>query len=117
MSSDLKKKNKQIECVCRYIYYDLNGLRELFTIDTDPVKKLDSVQVPSYKRVIKDALLDEETKTKKKEEQESNEMKMLRRSGACFNCGATEHGLKDCRLQRNVPLINCSLCQTDESSI
>uniref|UniRef100_A0A1A9X4Y3 CCHC-type domain-containing protein n=1 Tax=Glossina brevipalpis TaxID=37001 RepID=A0A1A9X4Y3_9MUSC len=84
---------------------DLSGLSELFTIDTDPAKKLDSVQVPSYKRVIKDALLDEETETKKKEKQEKNCMKRPRQGGACFNCGATEHGLKDCPLPRDAKRI------------
>uniref|UniRef100_A0A1B0AF31 CCHC-type domain-containing protein n=1 Tax=Glossina pallidipes TaxID=7398 RepID=A0A1B0AF31_GLOPL len=80
---------------------DLSGLSELFTIDTDPVQKLDSVQVPSYKRAVKDVLLDEETETQRKQSEEKNNMKRPKQGGACFNCGATEHGLKDCPMPRN----------------
>ncbi|KAL9919120.1 zinc finger CCHC domain-containing protein 8 homolog [Glossina fuscipes fuscipes] len=80
---------------------DLSGLSELFTIDTDPVQKLDSVQVPSYKRAVKDVLLDEETETQRKQSEEKNNMKRPKQGGACFNCGATEHGLKDCPVPRN----------------
>lgn len=80
------------------------GLEQLFMIDTEPAKKLDTIQVPSYKRAIRD-VLEEESKQKKKKNSE-DECKRVRPSASCFNCGSTEHALFKCPKTRNVKRIS-----------
>lgn len=80
---------------------DLTGISELFTIDTTPAVKLDSVKVPSYKRAVKDALLDGEAAASKKQKQEEKNMKVSK-SNNCFNCGESDHNIRDCPMPHNM---------------
>ncbi|XP_061386354.1 zinc finger CCHC domain-containing protein 8 homolog [Musca vetustissima] len=83
---------------------DLSGISELFTIDTTPAEKLDSIKIPSYKRAIKDALLDEEAAATKKQKQEEKNMKASK-SNNCFNCGEADHNIRDCPMPHNIKRI------------
>ncbi|XP_075169342.1 zinc finger CCHC domain-containing protein 8 homolog [Haematobia irritans] len=79
---------------------DLSGISELFTIDTTPAPKLDTVKVPSYKRAIKDALLDGEAAATKRQKQEEKNMKVSKTSN-CFNCGEADHNIRECPMPHN----------------
>uniref|UniRef100_A0A1I8PQS2 CCHC-type domain-containing protein n=1 Tax=Stomoxys calcitrans TaxID=35570 RepID=A0A1I8PQS2_STOCA len=79
---------------------DLSGISELFTIDTAPAPKLDTVKVPSYKRAIKDALLDGEAAASKRQKQEEKNMKVSKASN-CFNCGESDHNIRECPMPHN----------------
>ncbi|KAM7346139.1 zinc finger CCHC domain-containing protein 8 homolog [Cochliomyia hominivorax] len=83
---------------------DLSGISELFTIDTAPAPKIDSVKVPSYKRAIKDALLDEEAAARKRQKEEEDAFK-TKKINACFNCGETDHSIRDCTKPHNAKRI------------
>lgn len=83
---------------------DLSGLSELFTIDTEPAAIIQTDKVPSYKRAIKDALLDEEAAAHKKLKQEQNALK-TKKSNSCFNCGETGHSIRDCPRPHNAKRI------------
>lgn len=98
--NDVTKENNDKETFDKELSPDLTGISELFTIDTNPAAKLDSVKVPSYKRAIKDAMLDEEATAHKKQKQEEKNMKVSRASN-CFNCGETGHSIKDCSMPYN----------------
>ncbi|XP_073848079.1 zinc finger CCHC domain-containing protein 8 homolog isoform X2 [Musca autumnalis] len=83
---------------------DLSGISELFTIDTKPAEKLDSIKIPSYKRAIKDALLDEEAASTKKQKQEEKNMRAAKTNN-CFNCGESDHNIRDCPAPHNIKRI------------
>ncbi|XP_023296969.2 zinc finger CCHC domain-containing protein 8 homolog [Lucilia cuprina] len=83
---------------------DLSGISELFTIDTAPAPKIDSVKVPSYKRAIKDALLDGEAAARKKQKEEEEVFK-TKKTNSCFNCGDTGHSIRDCTKPHNAKRI------------
>lgn len=83
---------------------DLSGLSELFTIDTEPAAIIQSDKVPSYKRAVKDALLDEEAAARKKQKQEQNALK-TKKSNSCFNCGETDHSIRECPRPHNAKRI------------
>ncbi|KAH8269464.1 hypothetical protein KR018_003414 [Drosophila ironensis] len=79
---------------------DIN-LEDLFTIDTKPAEKLNAAQVPSYKRSHAD-VLDEETEARKKlKAEEVNKCFRPKAQSSCFNCGDTEHSLRECPKPRN----------------
>ncbi|XP_065369727.1 zinc finger CCHC domain-containing protein 8 homolog [Calliphora vicina] len=79
---------------------DLSGISELFTIDTAPAPKIDGVKVPSYKRAIKDVLLDGEAAARKKQKEEEDVFKP-KKSNTCFNCGEADHSIRDCTKPHN----------------
>lgn len=83
---------------------DLSGLSELFTIDTEPAPKIESDKVPSYKRAIKDALLDEEAAAHKKLKEGKSAMK-TRKVSSCFNCGVAGHSIRECPRPHNAKRI------------
>ncbi|XP_019894224.1 zinc finger CCHC domain-containing protein 8 homolog [Musca domestica] len=86
---------------------DLSGISELFTIDTTPAQKLDSINIPSYKRAIKDALLDEEAAATKKQKQEEKNMKASKTNN-CFNCGEADHNIRECPMPHNMKRIKAA---------
>lgn len=74
---------------------------DLFLIDTAPATKLNASQVPSYKRCHTD-VLDEETSNRKKLKAEAvNKCFRPKIQSACFNCGDTDHSLRECTRPRN----------------
>lgn len=74
---------------------------DLFLIDTAPTSKLNAAQVPSYKRAHTD-VLDEETPTRKKLKADAvNKCFRPKVQSACFNCGGTDHSLRECTRPRN----------------
>ncbi|KAM8714288.1 hypothetical protein ACLKA7_014423 [Drosophila subpalustris] len=74
---------------------------DLFLVDTAPATKLNAAQVPSYKRVHTD-ILDEETPVRKKLKAEAvNKCFRPKVQSACFNCGGTDHSLRECTRPRN----------------
>ncbi|KAH8394931.1 hypothetical protein KR222_011256 [Zaprionus bogoriensis] len=74
---------------------------ELFQIDTAPATKLNAALVPSYKRCRSD-VLDEETHNRKKLKAEAaNKCSRPKIQSACFNCGDTDHSLRECTRPRN----------------
>lgn len=74
---------------------------DLFQIDTAPATKLNASQVPSYKRCHTD-VLDEETSNRKKLKAEAvNKCFRPKTQSACFNCGDTDHSLRECTRPRN----------------
>lgn len=74
---------------------------DLFQIDTAPATKLNASQVPSYKRCHTD-ILDEETPNRKKLKAEAvNKCFRPKIQSACFNCGDTDHSLRECTRPRN----------------
>lgn len=83
---------------------DLSGISELFTIDTAPAPKIDSVKVPSYKRAIKDVLLDEEALARKRQKEEEDACRM-KKANACFNCGEAGHSIRECSKPHNAKRI------------
>ncbi|KAH8402020.1 hypothetical protein KR009_009136 [Drosophila setifemur] len=79
---------------------DLNT-EDLFLIDTKPAEKLNASQVPSYKRGNTD-VLDEETETRKRLKAEAvNKCIRPKTQSSCFNCGETDHSLRECPKPRN----------------
>ncbi|KAH8389890.1 hypothetical protein KR200_003402 [Drosophila serrata] len=78
---------------------DLN-IEDLFMIDIKPAAKLNASQVPSYKRSAD--VLDEQTETRKKLKAEAvNKCCRPKAQSACFNCGDTDHSIRDCPKPRN----------------
>ncbi|XP_017015327.2 zinc finger CCHC domain-containing protein 8 homolog [Drosophila takahashii] len=74
---------------------------DLFMIDTQPVAKLNASQVPSYKRCNSD-ILDEQTEARKKLKAEAvNKCFRPKAQSSCFNCGDTDHSLRECPKPRN----------------
>lgn len=75
--------------------------QDLFLIDTQPAAKLNAANVPSYKRCNAD-ILDEQTEERKKLKAEAvNKCFRPKAQSSCFNCGDTEHSLRDCTKPRN----------------
>ncbi|XP_017061961.1 zinc finger CCHC domain-containing protein 8 homolog isoform X2 [Drosophila ficusphila] len=73
----------------------------LFLIDTQPAVKLNAAQVPSYKRCNTD-VLDEQTEARKKlKAEEVNKCFRPKAQSSCFNCGETDHSLRECPKPRN----------------
>ncbi|KAH8319646.1 hypothetical protein KR074_002826 [Drosophila pseudoananassae] len=76
-------------------------LADLFMIDTQPAEKLIASQVPSYKRCNTD-ILDEKTEDRKKKREEAvNKCFRPKAQSSCFNCGDTDHSLRECPKPRN----------------
>ncbi|XP_017070496.2 zinc finger CCHC domain-containing protein 8 homolog [Drosophila eugracilis] len=74
---------------------------DLFLIDTKPAVKLNASQVPSYKRCNSDRL-DEETEERKKLKAEAvNKCFRPKSQSSCFNCGESDHSLRECPKPRN----------------
>lgn len=74
---------------------------DLFMIDTSPTSKLNAAQVPSYKRCSAE-VLDEETSARKKQKLDAvNKCFRPKSQSACFNCGDTDHSLRECTRPRN----------------
>ncbi|KAH8261460.1 hypothetical protein KR044_009573, partial [Drosophila immigrans] len=74
---------------------------DLFMIDTAPTNKLNAAQVPSYKRTHSD-VLDEDTPNRKRLKAEAvNKCFRPKVQSACFNCGGTDHSLRECTRPRN----------------
>ncbi|XP_037715539.1 zinc finger CCHC domain-containing protein 8 homolog [Drosophila subpulchrella] len=74
---------------------------ELFLIDTKPAVKLNASLVPSYKRCNSD-VLDEQTEARKKlKAEEVNKCFRPKNQSSCFNCGETDHSLRECPKPRN----------------
>ncbi|KAH8371540.1 hypothetical protein KR093_007905, partial [Drosophila rubida] len=74
---------------------------DLFMIDTEPASKLNAAQVPSYKRTHTD-VLDEDTPNRKRlKAEEVNKCFRPKSQSACFNCGDTDHSLRECTRPRN----------------
>ncbi|XP_034103622.1 zinc finger CCHC domain-containing protein 8 homolog [Drosophila albomicans] len=74
---------------------------DLFMIDTAPSSKLNAAQVPSYKRTHTD-VLDEDTANRKRLKAEAvNKCFRPKVQSACFNCGGTDHSLRECTRPRN----------------
>ncbi|XP_043642227.1 zinc finger CCHC domain-containing protein 8 homolog [Drosophila teissieri] len=81
-------------------------LEDLFLIDTQPAAKLNAAHVPSYKRCNAD-ILDEQTAERKKLKAEAvNKCFRPKAQSSCFNCGDTDHSLRDCPKPRNNARIN-----------
>ncbi|KQS63128.1 zinc finger CCHC domain-containing protein 8 homolog [Drosophila erecta] len=75
--------------------------QNLFLIDTQPAAKLNAAHVPSYKRCSTD-ILDEQTAERKKLKAEAvNKCFRPKAQSSCFNCGDTDHSLRDCPKPRN----------------
>ncbi|KAH8301432.1 hypothetical protein KR059_003189 [Drosophila kikkawai] len=73
---------------------------DLFMIDIKPAAKLNASQVPSYKRSAD--VLDEQTEARKKLKAEAvNKCCRPRAQAACYNCGDTDHSIRDCPKPRN----------------
>ncbi|KAI8039513.1 hypothetical protein M5D96_006925 [Drosophila gunungcola] len=80
---------------------DAADTEDLFMIDTQPVAKLNASQVPSYKRCNSD-ILDEQTEARKKLKAEAvNKCFRPKAQSSCFNCGDTDHSLRECPKPRN----------------
>ncbi|XP_032306226.1 zinc finger CCHC domain-containing protein 8 homolog [Drosophila ananassae] len=76
-------------------------LADLFMIDTQPAEKLIASQVPSYKRCNAD-VLDEATEERKRRREEAvNKCFRPKAQSSCFNCGDTDHSLRECPKPRN----------------
>ncbi|XP_055837496.1 zinc finger CCHC domain-containing protein 8 homolog [Episyrphus balteatus] len=75
----------------------------LFMIDTQPAEKVDAVQIPSYKRTIKEILNESSAQKKKKNEDECERPKQKK---SCFNCDGIDHDLRTCPKPRNNTKIN-----------
>ncbi|XP_032591558.1 zinc finger CCHC domain-containing protein 8 homolog isoform X2 [Drosophila grimshawi] len=74
---------------------------DLFLIDTAPAVRLNAAQVPSYKRSHGD-ILDEETSARKRQKLEAvNKCFRPKVQSSCFNCGDTDHSLRECTRPRN----------------
>ncbi|XP_016972556.2 zinc finger CCHC domain-containing protein 8 homolog [Drosophila rhopaloa] len=85
---------------------DAVDTEDLFLIDTQPVAKLNASQVPSYKRCNSD-ILDEQTEARKKlKADEVNKCFRPKAQSSCFNCGDTDHSLRECPKPRNNARIN-----------
>ncbi|XP_039482391.1 zinc finger CCHC domain-containing protein 8 homolog [Drosophila santomea] len=79
---------------------------DFFLIDTQPAAKLNAAHVPSYKRCNAD-VLDEQTAERKKLKAEAvNKCFRPKAQSSCFNCGDTDHSLRDCPKPRNNARIN-----------
>ncbi|KAH8284895.1 hypothetical protein KR054_002543 [Drosophila jambulina] len=73
---------------------------DLFMIDLKPAAKLNASQVPSYKRSAD--VLDEQTEARKKLKAEAvNKCFRPKVQSACFNCGDTDHSIRECPKPRN----------------
>ncbi|XP_016947342.1 zinc finger CCHC domain-containing protein 8 homolog [Drosophila biarmipes] len=80
---------------------DSQDTEDLFLIDTQPAVKLNAAQVPSYKRCNSD-VLDEQTEARKKLKAEAvNKCFRPKAQSSCFNCGDTDHSLRECPKPRN----------------
>ncbi|KAH8346404.1 hypothetical protein KR084_011741 [Drosophila pseudotakahashii] len=80
---------------------DTQDTEDLFLIDTQPAVKLNASQIPSYKRCNSD-ILDEQTETRKKLKAEAvNKCFRPKAQSSCFNCGETDHSLRECPKPRN----------------
>ena len=95
-----KKQHKEFE---KESSPDLSGISELFTIDTAPAPKIDCVKVPSYKRAIKDALLDEAAARKRQKEEE--DVFKTKKTNSYFNCGEAGHSIRECTKPHNAKRI------------
>ncbi|KRG04518.1 zinc finger CCHC domain-containing protein 8 homolog isoform X1 [Drosophila mojavensis] len=74
---------------------------DLFMIDTAPTCKLNAAQVPSYKRCHGEVLDEETFERKKRKLDEVNKCFRPKAQSACFNCGGTDHSLRECTRPRN----------------
>ncbi|KAH8252926.1 hypothetical protein KR032_002737 [Drosophila birchii] len=73
---------------------------DLFMIDIKPAAKLNASQVPSYKRSAD--VLDEQTEARKKLKAEAvNKCFRPKVQAACYNCGDTDHSIRECPKPRN----------------
>lgn len=69
-------------------------------IDIKPAARLNASQVPSYKRSAD--VLDEQSEARKKLKAESvNKCFRPKAQNSCFNCGDTDHSLRECPKPRN----------------
>ncbi|XP_055920241.1 zinc finger CCHC domain-containing protein 8 homolog [Eupeodes corollae] len=80
------------------------GIAGLFMVDTQPAEKVDAVQIPSYKRTIKEIL--NESSAQKKKKNDEDECSRPKQMKSCFNCGEHDHDLRSCPKPRNNAKIN-----------